>query len=51
MNILWKSEERIIPGHGVATPGKAIDLPDPLALKYIMQGDAVKPKKTEEEKS
>ena len=39
-SIIWKSEERIIPGHGVASPGKPIALPDELADKHVGQGEA-----------
>jgi hypothetical protein len=40
MNVIWRSEERIVPGFGVATPGKAIELSDDLALQFIRQGEA-----------
>lgn len=38
--VIWDSEERIIPGHGVATPGTAISLPDELAHQFIAQKQA-----------
>lgn len=40
MNVLWKSEDKIIPGFGYAEQGKQIDLPEFLALQYIKQGQA-----------
>lgn len=46
MKVIWKSEERVIPGYGVGTPGKEIELPDALAEGFIRQGDAVKQPKT-----
>lgn len=41
MRIIWKSEERVIPGYGVATQDAGIDLPDALAKQFIEQGQAV----------
>lgn len=38
--IIWKSEERIIPNYGVASTGDPIILPDDLAQKFIEQGEA-----------
>jgi hypothetical protein len=37
----WIGEEsRIVAGYGVGTPGKAIELPETLAEKFIQQGQA-----------
>ena len=41
--VKWKSETRIIPGHGVAERGGTILLPDLLAAKFIEQGEAELP--------
>lgn len=42
----WLSPERIIPGYGVATTGKPINLPADLADKFIAQGEARIPVQT-----
>lgn len=41
MRVIWKSEERVIPGHGVATQDAGIDLPNALAKQFIEQGQAM----------
>lgn len=40
MKVIWTSEERVIPGYGVAATGKSIELPDALAAQFINQGEA-----------
>lgn len=48
MTVVWTSETREIPGHGLAETGKEITLPDLLAERFVSQGQArwVKPKKS-----
>ena len=42
--IIWKGNEGLIPGAGMARPGKPISVDENLADSYISQGKATLPK-------
>lgn len=48
--VVWQAPERVIPAHGVASPGQVIELPAALADKFIEQGEARLPVKTTQHK-